>query len=169
MFCIICWGFRITCWVLRVILWVLSSCWRQYGPSVYTSLAIIIQTEYTNIYIHIHINIHINTQTYITYTYKYINIHMNIQKCRRAHGPWAGTLAAFLNVHVYMYVFICIFYVYVCIYMYIYVYIYVYLCIFNQLFDIFPPSYPLRRYGPRPRNNNNNPGSLTKPRQRAQG
>ena len=50
--------------------------------------------------------------------------------------------------------------------MYIYVYIYVYLCIFNQLFDIFPPSYPLRRYGPRPRNNNNNnnnnnPGSLT--------
>ena len=46
----------------------------------------------------------------------------------------------------------------------IYMYIYVYLCIFNQLFDIFPPPYPWRRYGPRPRNNNdNNPGSLTKP------
>ena len=39
--------------------------------------------------------------------------------------------------------------------MYIYVYIHIYLCGFNKLFYIFPPSYPLRRYGPRLRNNNN--------------
>ena len=48
------------------------------------------------------------------------------------------------------------FYVYLCMYMYMYVYICAYLYIFNKLFDIFPPSYPLRRYGPRLRNNNNN-------------
>ena len=35
--------------------------------------------------------------------------------------------------------------VFMCIYIYIYIYVYsfAYLCIFVQLFDIFPPSYPL--------------------------
>ena len=98
---------------------------------------------------------------------------MNIQKCRQGPGPWPrahGPGGIFECSCVYLCIYMYL-YVYLCIYMYIYVYIYVYLCIFNKLFDIFPPSYPLRRYGPRPRNNNNdnNPRSLTKPRQRAQG
>ena len=80
-------------------------------------------------------------------------------------GPWALGHGPGPWRHCWM--FMCIFmyvYVYLCMYMYVYVYVYVYLCIFNQLFDIFPPSYPLRRYGPRPRNNNtNNSGSLTNP------
>ena len=53
-------------------------------------------------------------------------------------------------------------YVYLCIYMYIYVYFCIYI-IFKEYMG------NLRQYCPRPRNNNNNPGSLIKPHQRAQG
>ena len=77
---------------------------------------------------------------------------MNIQKCRRAHGPWAmgrdpGGIFGyfplpFWDVYVYVCVFMCIFR-YLCMYMYIYFYLcinmYILLYIFFFFFScIFP-------------------------------
>ena len=69
-----------------------------------------------------------------------MHLHKYINKCRRAQGPWAGTLAAFLDVVMYLYVYLCIYiciFMYICVFICIFMYICVFICIFMYICLIF--------------------------------